>query len=218
MASAPVKHRYDLDHLEIYDMRQLFYIISPLILSALILIPSAQADRDRSALRDIFVRMQTGYQSPALGSQVDFSGALDFDVALGYTLPHLVLEANLGLSFSLGSSKISDLAQRDRYFWSKAEGLIYYRLGSGRNMLLLGGGLGIRHLDQSVRYNYQEGMVLQLTSDTQRSISEYTVSSLVRLVVMTSFNLTFSIDYDHFSLEDHSSPIHTLGVNMGVAY
>lgn len=179
---------------------------------------SAQPDEGDSRPRDLYFRMQTGYQSPALGSAADFASSLDLDVALGYTLPHFVLEANLGASFSLGSTRISELVSVESYAWAKLEGLMYLRLGSGRTMFLLGGGIGLRHLEQTSRYTYQEGEVFQITSDTERASSERVISSLARLVVVFSARLSLSLDYDRYSLKGESSSINTLGVNVGYVY
>lgn len=196
-------------------LRHTFFV---LLCNAICVIHYAQAENSESLPRNLYLRMQTGYQSPALGDQAKLSGAWDLDLAFGYSFPHLVLEANLGLSLSPSSTQLSNVARMTSYTWSKAEGLMYYRLGVGRHVLFLGGGVGLRLLSRSIDYEYQEGDLLQITSETERSVSEQVLTTLIRAVVVLKSNLLFAFDYDRFALDDQPASINTLGINIGFIF
>ena len=162
--------------------------------------------------------MQTGYQGVSIGDQSNFAPSWDLDLAVGYLFKHFALETNLGVAFSLGSSQLSKIVQVDSYLWSKLECLLYYKLSLGRQMILLGGGVGLRNLKQSASYTYQEGDVFQITSNSSRTLEENLMSTLVRLAFISGPGITLAIDYDISSVETASSPVKTLGFNMGYIF
>lgn len=166
-----------------------------------------------------FVKLQTGYQSFALNRSSYMSGSWDADLGIGVMFTHLVFEVNLGLSLSLVDYPRSLIINVTSYMWQKAEALGYYKQPFSRGRaVLIGGGVGYRHINQFANQSYVEGNVIKIVSETERDLDESTISALVRAGMMLNSKTLLMLDYDISPLKESKDPIQTLGVNLGYVF
>lgn len=166
-----------------------------------------------------FAKLQTGYQSLTLNQTSNMSGAWDVDLGVGVMFTHLLVELNLGLSLSLIDYQRSPITKVSSYMWEKAEALGYYKLSFSKGQaLLIGGGVGYRHLDQRAEVSYLEGDVIKIMSNTTRALSESTISTLIRAGVLLNAHTLFMLDYDISPLQESKEPLQSLGVNLGYVF
>lgn len=191
--------------------------LAALALNTSCLLSSAHAE-GVGADQGPYLRLQTGFQSGSLDTKTRFSAAWEVDLGLGLLFEDFAFEVNGGLSFSMQDYRRSEIVEVNSYVGARAEGLLYYRALTGRASVFLGGGFGWRLLNQSATYSYQEGELIQITSNTQRELVEETTSILIRLMVLFESRWMISADYDLFSLVEGRPHVKTLGVNVGYAY